>query len=59
MTQRYAHFRDEALKQGDGQIDDIFTQQAGEDAKVKSASVINQKKNRCNTLSDTMLSGEM
>jgi len=28
MTQRYAHLRDDALKNGAGQIDDIFKQQA-------------------------------
>ncbi len=31
MTQRYAHLRDEALKNGAGQIDDIFKQQESED----------------------------
>ena len=30
MTQRYAHLRDEALKNGAGQIDDIFKQQESE-----------------------------
>lgn len=28
MTQRYAHLRDEALKAGAGQVDDIFKKQA-------------------------------
>lgn len=31
MTQRYTHLRDEALKNGAGQIDDIFKQQESED----------------------------
>lgn len=31
MTQRYAHLRDEALKNGDRQIDDVFKQQESED----------------------------
>ena len=30
MTQRYAHLRDDALKNGAGQIDDIFNQVAKE-----------------------------
>jgi len=35
MTQRYAHLRDEALKSGAGQIDDIFRQTAKEEKVVK------------------------
>jgi integrase len=35
MTQRYAHLRDEALKAGAGQVDEIFKKQA-EDRKAAS-----------------------
>lgn len=35
MTQRYAHLRDEALKDGAGQIDDIFKQASEKDKIIK------------------------
>ncbi len=35
MTQRYAHLRDEALKDGAGQIDDIFKQVSEKDKIIK------------------------
>lgn len=41
MTQRYAHLRDETLKNGAGQIDDIFKQQK-ESAQEKK--IVNLKK---------------
>jgi integrase len=44
MTQRYAHLRDEALKAGAGQVDDIFKKQAEEaEKKQKQAKVVNLK----------------
>ncbi len=44
MTQRYAHLRDEALKAGAGQVDDIFKKQAKEaEEKQKQAKIVNLK----------------
>jgi integrase len=41
MTQRYAHLRDEALKAGAGQMDEIFKKQAKEvEEKQKKAKVV-------------------
>jgi integrase len=42
MTQRYAHLRDETLKAGAGQVDEIFKKQA-EEAQKKQAKVVNLK----------------
>jgi integrase len=42
MTQRYAHLRDEALKAGASQVDNIFKKQA-EEAEKKQAKVVNLK----------------
>lgn len=44
MTQRYAHLRDEALKNGAGQIDDIFKKQeeATQDKKIVNISKRNK-----------------
>ena len=39
MTQRYAHLRDEALKNGAGQIDDIFKTQAEGSQKKKVVNI--------------------
>jgi hypothetical protein len=35
MTQRYAHLRDDALKKGAGQIDDIFKRSVEKDKIVR------------------------
>lgn len=44
MTQRYAHLRDEALKDGSSQVDEIFKKQAKEaQEKQKQAKVVNLK----------------
>ena len=44
MTQRYAHLRDETLKAGAGQVDDIFKKQAkAAQKKEKQAKVVNLK----------------
>jgi integrase len=42
ITQRYAHLRDEALKAGAGQVDDIFKKQA-EEAEKKQVKVVKLK----------------
>jgi len=39
MTQRYAHLRDEALKNGAGQIDNIFKQHENEDEADKVMNI--------------------
>jgi hypothetical protein len=44
MTQRYAHLRDEALKAGAGQVDDLFKKQAKEaEEKQKQTKIVNLK----------------
>ena len=43
MTQRYAHLRDEALKNGAGQIDDIFKKQAEGSQEKKIVNIRNRK----------------
>lgn len=39
MTQRYAHLRDDALKSGASQIDDIFNQQQKNNSKKKIVNI--------------------
>ncbi len=43
MTQRYAHLRDEALKNGASQIDDIFKKQVSRSQKKKIVNIQNRK----------------
>jgi integrase len=43
MTQRYAHLRDDALKNGAGQIDDIFKKQAEGTQEKKIVNIQNKK----------------
>jgi len=43
MTQRYAHLRDEALKSGAGQIDDIFKKQTENTQEKKIVNIHNKK----------------
>jgi Site-specific recombinase XerD len=43
MTQRYAHLRDEALKNGAGQIDDIFKKQAENSQEEKIVNIKDRK----------------
>ncbi|WP_304511559.1 tyrosine-type recombinase/integrase [Desulfobacula sp.] len=43
MTQRYAHLRDDALKSGAGQIDDIFKQQKDAKQEKKVVNIRHKK----------------
>jgi integrase len=43
MTQRYAHLRDEVLKNGAGQIDDIFKKQAEDSQEKKIVNIRGNK----------------
>jgi hypothetical protein len=44
MTMRYAHLRDKALKDGAGQVDEIFKKQAKEyEENQEQAKVVNLK----------------
>jgi integrase len=43
MTQRYAHLRDEVLKNGAGQIDDIFKKQAEDSQEKKIVNILGNK----------------
>ena len=43
MTQRYAHLRDDALKNGAAQIDDIFKHQKDSHLEQKTVNIKNKK----------------